>query len=218
MVKRVLVIDNYDSFTYNLVQIVGIMIKKLWWGEVLVFRNDELSLEEVSKLNATHIIISPGPCTPREAGISVELIRQYGGEIPILGVCLGHQAIGVAFGGRVVRAKRLMHGKTSTIYHDEKGVFTGLPQPFLAMRYHSLALDDKSLPAYLEITARSEDGEIMGIRHKYYPIEGVQFHPESIGTSLERWMKWKNPLNEWDFERDDLPEGVILLRNFLHLY
>jgi len=217
-VKRVLVIDNYDSFTYNLVQVVGIMIKKLWWGEIFVYRNDEITVEEIKKLDLTHIIISPGPCSPKEAGISVRVIKYFAGEVPILGVCLGHQCIGAAFGGRIVRAKRLMHGKTSTIYHDGKGVFQGLPQPFSAMRYHSLAIDEKSLPEVLEISARAEDGEIMGVRHKYFPVEGVQFHPESIGTSLERWMKWKSPLVEWDFTRDDLPEGVLILRNFLERF
>ncbi len=213
--KRILVIDNYDSFTYNLVQLVGIMVEKLWGGEILVYRNDEIALSEIEGLNPSHIIISPGPCTPNEAGISIELIREYAGRVPILGVCLGHQCMAQAFGGRIVKAKRLMHGKVSQIYHDGKGVFQGLPNPFSAMRYHSLAVDPGTLPAEFEVTARSEDGEIMGIRHKSYPLEGVQFHPESIGTSLETWMRLKKPPLEWDFKGDEIPEGVRILRNFL---
>lgn len=213
--KRILVIDNYDSFTYNLVQLVGIMVEKLWGGEVLVYRNDEIVLKEIEGLNPSHIIISPGPCTPNEAGISIELIKEYAGRVPILGVCLGHQCMAQAFGGRIVKAKRLMHGKVSQIYHDGKGVFQGLPNPFSAMRYHSLAVDPGTLPAEFEVTARSEDGEIMGIRHRRYPLEGVQFHPESIGTSLETWMRLKKPPLEWDFEGDEIPEGVRILRNFL---
>jgi anthranilate synthase component 2 len=216
--KRVLVIDNYDSFTYNLVQIIGIMISKLWKGEVLVFRNDAITPEKALELKPTHIIISPGPCTPKEAGVSVELIKKAKGKVPILGVCLGHQCIGAAFGARIVKAKRLMHGKISQIYHDEKGVFAGLPNPFSGMRYHSLAVDFGTLPSFFEISARAEDGEIMGIRHKDLPIEGVQFHPESIGTSLERWQLYKAPPKDWDFKSDALPEGVILLRNFLSIY
>ncbi len=213
--KKVLVIDNYDSFTYNLVQLVGIMVERLWQGEILVFRNDEITLKEVENLTPTHIIISPGPCTPKESGLSVEIIRAFSGKIPILGVCLGHQCIAYAFGGKIVRAKRLMHGKASQIYHDGKGVFRGLPNPFSAMRYHSLAVDPETLPSDFEITARSEDGEIMGLRHKSYPLEGVQFHPESIGTSLSTWIKLKKPPIEWDFNSDEIPEGVRLLRNFL---
>ncbi|BAU23377.1 anthranilate synthase component II [Caldimicrobium thiodismutans] len=213
--KRVLIIDNYDSFTYNLVQLVGVMVEKLWGGEILVYRNDQITLQEVSALSPSHIIISPGPCTPNEAGISVELIKNYAGKIPVLGVCLGHQCMAQAFGGRIIRAKRLMHGKVSQIYHDEKGVFKGLPNPFSAMRYHSLAVDPETLPPDFEISARSEDGEIMGIRHKNFVLEGVQFHPESIGTSLETWMKLKKPPLEWDFKGDEIPEGVRLLRNFL---
>ncbi len=213
--KKVLIIDNYDSFTYNLVQLVGIMVERLWQGEIHVYRNDAITLEEIEKLSPTHIIISPGPCSPKESGLSVKIIQSFAGKIPILGVCLGHQCIAYAFGGKIVRAKRLMHGKTSQIYHDGKGVFKGLPQPFSAMRYHSLAVDPESLPEDFEISARSEDGEIMGIRHKVYPLEGVQFHPESIGTSLATWMKLKKPPVEWDFESDEIPEGVRLLRNFI---
>ncbi len=216
--KKVLIIDNYDSFTYNLVQLIGVMIEKLWKGEILVFRNDAISVKEALALNPTHIIISPGPCTPKEAGISVELIQKAAGKIPILGVCLGHQSIGYAFGARIIRAKRLMHGKISLVSHDEKGIFTNLPNPFQAMRYHSLAIDPETLPDSFVITAKAEDGEIMGIRHKEFPVEGVQFHPESIGTSLERWMNFKNPPKDWDFTSDDLPEGIILLRNFLTIY
>ncbi|NPA39324.1 MAG: aminodeoxychorismate/anthranilate synthase component II [Thermodesulfobacteria bacterium] len=218
MKKKVVVIDNYDSFTYNLVQLVGIMIEKLWEGSIEVYRNDQISVEEVLKKNPTHIIISPGPCTPKEAGISVELVKSAAGKVPILGVCLGHQSIAYAFGTKIIKAKRLMHGKVSRVSHDGRGVFSGLPNPFPAMRYHSLAVDEKTLPEEFEVSATAEDGEIMGIRHKKYPIEGVQFHPESIGTSLERWQKFKKPPIEWDFESDDLPEGVILLRNFLSIY
>ncbi|MEZ0343844.1 MAG: aminodeoxychorismate/anthranilate synthase component II [Caldimicrobium sp.] len=213
--KKILVIDNYDSFTYNLVQLVGIMVERLWKGEVMVYRNDEITLEEIERLSPTHIIISPGPCTPKESGLSVDVIRTFAGKIPILGVCLGHQCMAYAFGGRIIRAKRLMHGKVSQIYHDGKGVFQGLPNPFSAMRYHSLAVDPETLSPDFEITARSEDGEIMGIRHKAYPLEGVQFHPESIGTSLSSWMKLKKPPIEWDFGSDEIPEGVRLLRNFI---
>ncbi len=215
--KKVLVIDNYDSFTYNLVQLVGVMIEKLWGGEILVFRNDEISLQDIEKLNPTHLIISPGPCTPKEAGISVDAIRAMAGKVPVLGVCLGHQCMAQAFGGKIIRAKRLMHGKVSLIYHDGKGVFSHLPNPFYGMRYHSLAIDPETLPPEFEISARSEDGEIMGIRHKVFPLEGVQFHPESIGTSLSSWMKLKRPPIEWDFSGEDLPEGVRLLRNFLEV-
>lgn len=216
--KRVIVIDNYDSFTYNLVQLIGVMLEKLWGGEVLVFRNDAITVREVLNLKPDYLIISPGPCTPKEAGISVELIRKAAGKVPILGVCLGHQSIGYAFGARIVKAKRLMHGKNSLISHDEKGIFKGLSNPFRGMRYHSLAIDQDTLPSCFEITAKAEDGELMGIRHKSYPIEGVQFHPESIGTSLEKWMSFKNPPKTWDFTRKDLPEGVLLLKNFLAIY
>lgn len=180
---RVVVIDNYDSFTFNLVQYLGEL-----GAEVLVFRNDAIPPEKIAELEPTHLVISPGPCTPNEAGISVEVIRQYAGKVPVLGVCLGHQAIGQAFGGRIVRAKRLMHGKTSPIRHDGKTIFTDLPNPFEATRYHSLVIERASLPACLEISAVSEDdGEIMGVRHKDFPpevaVEGVQFHPESILTA-----------------------------------
>ncbi len=217
-IKKVLVIDNYDSFTYNLVQLVGIMIQKLWKGGVLVFRNDALSISQIEELSPTHIIISPGPCTPKEAGISVEVIKHFSGKIPLLGVCLGHQCIGEAYSAEIIRAKRLMHGKVSLISHTGKGVFTNIPNPFYGMRYHSLAIDIKTLSSEFEITALAEDGEIMGIKHKYYPLEGVQFHPESIGTSLSAWKKRNKPPLDWDFTKDDLPEGVLILRNFLTFY
>ena len=172
-----LMIDNYDSFTYNLVQYLGEL------GEdVRVFRNDEISLDEVVSLAPDRIVLSPGPCTPNEAGITLELISRLAGRIPILGVCLGHQAIGQAFGGKVVRAKRVMHGKTSQIEHTGQGVFRDLPPGFVATRYHSLVIERESVPGCLEVTARSEDGEIMGVRHKEYAVEGVQFHPEAILT------------------------------------
>jgi anthranilate synthase component 2 len=172
-----LMIDNYDSFTYNLVQYLGEL------GEdVRVYRNDQLSIAEIERLQPARIVISPGPCTPNEAGISVPTIEQVSGKIPILGVCLGHQSIGQAFGGRIIRAKQLMHGKTSMIHHDGKGVFRGLPSPFEATRYHSLVIERETLPDCLEITAWTDDGEIMGVRHKTLPVEGVQFHPESILT------------------------------------
>jgi anthranilate synthase component 2 len=172
-----LMIDNYDSFTYNLVQYLGEL------GEdVRVFRNDEIALDEVAMLAPRAIVISPGPCTPKEAGISVPLIERFAGDIPILGVCLGHQAIGQAFGGRIVHAKRVMHGKTSPIHHEGQGVFAGLPNPLTATRYHSLVIERESLPASLKITAWTDDGEIMGVRHREKAVEGVQFHPESILT------------------------------------
>ncbi len=218
MYKKVLIIDNYDSFTYNLVQLVGIMLKKLWQGEILVRRNDETSLKEIEKIAPNYIIISPGPCTPKEAGISVEVIRKFSGKIPILGVCLGHQCIGFAFGGRIVHAKKLMHGKTSLIFHTQKDIFASLPVPFEGMRYHSLAVERESLPEELEIIAESDDGEIMGIKHKSHPTFGIQFHPESIGTSLNRWKNFPYPPEKWDFESWELPEGVIILRNFLSLF
>jgi anthranilate synthase component 2 len=175
-----LMIDNYDSFTYNLVQYFGEL-----GADIRVYRNDEITLEEIDTLGPDQIVISPGPCTPREAGISVPLIREFAGRIPMLGVCLGHQSIGEAFGGRIVRAKRVMHGKISAIHHEGKGVFKGLDNPFNATRYHSLVIEQDSLPDCLEVTAWTEndDGsmeEIMGVRHKTLPIEGVQFHPESI--------------------------------------
>jgi anthranilate synthase component II len=183
-----LMIDNYDSFTYNLVQYLGEL------GEdVQVYRNDAISLEEIRTLAPDHIVISPGPCTPSEAGISVALIRRFAGQIPILGVCLGHQSIGQAFGGRIVHAKQLMHGKTSPIHHQSKGVFRGLHEPLTATRYHSLVIERDTLPGELEVTAWTDDGEIMGVRHRRLPVEGVQFHPESILTE----------------------QGHELLRNFL---
>ena len=170
-----LMIDNYDSFTYNLVQYFGEL-----GADVRTFRNDEITLEQVTELQPQHICISPGPCTPHEAGISVPLLQQFAGKIPILGVCLGHQSIGAAFGGKVVRAKEIMHGKVSAIAHTGVGVFAGLPSPFTVTRYHSLAIERASLPACLEVTAWTDDGEIMGVRHREFDIEGVQFHPESI--------------------------------------
>jgi anthranilate synthase/aminodeoxychorismate synthase-like glutamine amidotransferase len=177
----VLVLDNYDSFTYNLVQYLAEL-----GAQVDVRRNDELSVAAVERLQPERVLISPGPCTPNEAGISLELIRRLAGKVPILGVCLGHQAIGAAFGGRVVRAKHLMHGKTSTISHDGKSVFGGLPSPFVATRYHSLIVDADSLPPELEVSAHTHDADgtqlIMGLRHKRLPVDGVQFHPESILT------------------------------------
>ncbi|MHB1402725.1 MAG: anthranilate synthase component II [Thiobacillus sp.] len=172
-----LMIDNYDSFTYNLVQYFGEL------GEdVRVVRNDEIDLAGIAALKPDHIVVSPGPCTPNEAGVSVPLILEFAGQIPILGVCLGHQSIGQAFGGKIVRAKELMHGKTSLIHHLDVGVFKGLPNPFRATRYHSLVIERESLPDCLEITAWTDDGEIMGVRHKTLAVEGVQFHPESILT------------------------------------
>ena len=172
-----LMIDNYDSFTYNLVQYLGEL------GEdVRVYRNDAIALDEIAKIKPAHIVISPGPCTPNEAGISVPLIQRFAGAIPILGVCLGHQSIGQAFGGRIVHAHEVMHGKTSAIEHCGAGVFRGLPRPFQATRYHSLVIEKSSLPDCLEVTAWTDDGEIMGVRHKSLPVEGVQFHPESILT------------------------------------
>ena len=170
-----LMIDNYDSFTYNLVQYLGEL-----GAEVKVFRNDEIGLDEIGALAPSHIVISPGPCTPKEAGISVAAIREFAGKIPILGVCLGHQSIGDAFGGRIVHAQRLMHGKTSPIRHRGEGVFHGLPDPFTATRYHSLVIAPDSVPDVLEVTAWTDDGEIMGVRHRELAVEGVQFHPESI--------------------------------------
>lgn len=173
----ILVIDNYDSFTYNLVQYLGELGE-----EVTVRRNDEIDLNGIEELGPDHILLSPGPCTPNEAGITLDVIERFKGRIPIFGVCLGHQAIGQAFGGQVVRAERLMHGKTSPIHHQGESVFAGLPSPFTATRYHSLIVDRDSLPDCLEITAETEEGEIMGLRHKEYAVEGVQFHPESIIT------------------------------------
>jgi anthranilate synthase/aminodeoxychorismate synthase-like glutamine amidotransferase len=184
------VLDNYDSFTYNLVQYLGEM------GEdPVVRRNDQVTIDEIERLNPERIVISPGPCTPREAGISIELIRHFAGRKPLLGVCLGHQAIGEAFGGRVVRAPYLMHGKLSRIHHDGRTIFRGLPQDFAATRYHSLIVEREGLPDVLEISAATDDGLIMGLRHRRFPVEGVQFHPESILTE----------------------PGKALLRNFLQL-
>lgn len=183
-----LVIDNYDSFTYNLVQYLGML-----GAEVEVVRNDALDLVGLEGLAPTSLIVSPGPCSPNEAGISVAAIRHFAGRIPILGVCLGHQCIGAAFGGRIIRAPRLMHGKTSLIYHDGREIFQGIPSPFEATRYHSLIVDRESLPSCLVVTAQTAVGEIMGLRHRDYAIYGVQFHPESILTT----------------------EGMNLLRNFL---
>lgn len=176
-VKMILMIDNYDSFTYNLVQYLGELKQ-----EVRVFRNDQIDLAQIDALGPSHIVISPGPCTPNEAGISVEVVSHLGATTPILGVCLGHQSIGQAYGGKIVHAEQLMHGKTSMIHHSGKGVFDGLDSPFQATRYHSLVVERHSLPENLEITAWTEDGEIMGMRHKTHPVEGVQFHPESILT------------------------------------
>lgn len=184
----IVIIDNYDSFTYNIVQTIG-----GFGAELMVFRNDKVSIDEIDALRPDRLLISPGPCTPQKAGISIAAIQYFAGKIPILGVCLGHQSIGEAFGGQTVRAARTMHGKTSTITHDRKGVFTNLPNPFEAMRYHSLVVADNNFPDCLEITARSEIGELMGLRHKELPIEGVQFHPESIMT----------------------PAGATLLKNFI---
>lgn len=179
----ILVIDNYDSFTYNLVQYLGEL------GEqVHVYRNDEIDIEGIEKLQPDHLLLSPGPCTPYEAGITLDVISHFKGKVPIFGVCLGHQAIGQAFGGNVVRAEQLMHGKTSPIYHEGQSVFAGLPSPFTATRYHSLLVDRESLPDCLEITASTEEGEIMGLQHKEYAIEGVQFHPESIITDYGHEM------------------------------
>lgn len=186
----ILVIDNYDSFTYNLVQYLGEMGE-----EVQVYRNDKLTVDEALALEPARILISPGPCTPTEAGISCDLILAAAGKIPVLGVCLGHQALGQVFGGKVVRAGRVMHGKTSPIHHDGRTIFAGLPNPFDAVRYHSLLVERESLPACLEISAETEEGEIMGLRHREMVVEGVQFHPESILTA----------------------PGKDLLRNFLKL-
>ncbi|MEO5657673.1 MAG: aminodeoxychorismate/anthranilate synthase component II [Nitrospiria bacterium] len=175
----ILIIDNYDSFTYNLVQYLGEL-----GAEIEVHRNDCISLDEIAARRPSHLVISPGPCTPNEAGISVDVVKRFAGRIPILGVCLGHQSIGAAFGGEVVRAPRLMHGKTSMIRHDGKTVYLGLANPFEATRYHSLIVRRETLPADLEITAETDQGEIMGLRHRSLAVEGVQFHPESILTTV----------------------------------
>ena len=185
-----LMIDNYDSFTYNLVQYLGEL-----GADVHVHRNDAITLDQVAAWAPEMIVISPGPCTPNEAGICVPLIQRFAGEIPILGVCLGHQAIGQAFGGKIGRAQRVMHGKVSQVTHDGRGVFTGVPSPFTVTRYHSLAIEPPSMPACLEVTATADDGEVMGVRHREFAVEGVQFHPEAILTE----------------------HGHALLRNFLDL-
>ena len=174
----ILMIDNYDSFTYNLVQYLGEL-----GADVVVYRNDKITFEDIEQLSPEKIVISPGPCTPEKAGISIETVRYFGGKIPLLGVCLGHQSIASAFGGEIIKAKKLMHGKTSMITHDNKHLFKGLPNPFKATRYHSLVLNKDTVPDEFEVTATSDDGEIMGIRHKNIFIEGVQFHPESILTT-----------------------------------
>jgi anthranilate synthase component 2 len=189
----VLMIDNYDSFTFNLVQYLGEL-----GAQVRVFRNDELSVEKIGSLSPSHIVISPGPCTPNDAGITLATIERLAGRIPILGVCLGHQAIGQAFGGKVVRAKQVMHGKVSRIRHDGLGVFSQIENHFVATRYHSLVVERDSLPACLEISAESEDGEIMGLRHRSQPLEGVQFHPEALLTEhghklLQNFIQGRTP-------------------------
>lgn len=171
------IIDNYDSFTYNLVQELGELKE-----DIKVFRNDKITIKEIQKLSPQRIIISPGPSIPKNAGISLSVVKYFAGKIPILGVCLGHQCIGEAFGGRIIRAKKIMHGKTSMITHDNKTIFSNIPNPFEATRYHSLVIEKQTLPDALEVSAVSEDGEIMGVRHRKFPVEGVQFHPESILT------------------------------------
>jgi anthranilate synthase/aminodeoxychorismate synthase-like glutamine amidotransferase len=176
---RVLVVDNYDSFTYNLVQYLG----EISGTKIKVFRNDDITVEGIRAENPTHVVVSPGPCTPDEAGISLEVIETLGGEVPILGVCLGHQSIGQAYGGKVIRGAAPVHGKTSLIHHDCKTIYAGLPQPFVATRYHSLVVD-RSLPPVLEVSAWTQDGVIMGLRHKQFTVEGVQFHPESLLTAV----------------------------------
>ena len=185
-----LMIDNYDSFTYNLVQYFGEL-----GADVRVFRNDEIDVAGIAQLAPDQLVISPGPCSPAEAGISVAAIREFAGKIPLLGVCLGHQSIGAAFGGKIVHAKRLMHGKTSPVHHNDTGVFRGLPNPLTCTRYHSLAIERESLPDCLAITAWTDDGEIMGVRHKTLAVEGVQFHPESILTESGHGLL-KNFLDE----------------------
>jgi anthranilate synthase/aminodeoxychorismate synthase-like glutamine amidotransferase len=187
---KLLLIDNYDSFTYNLVQAF-----LMQGAEVDVYRNDAISVESALAMDHTHLVISPGPGTPRDAGVSMDMIRAFAGRMPIFGVCLGHQSVVEVFGGRVVRAGRLMHGKVSPAHHDGRGLFEGMPQDFQAGRYHSLIAEAQSMPDVLEVTARTPEGEIMGVRHKYLPVEGVQFHPESVLT----------------------PEGPTLMGNFLKL-
>ena len=185
----ILMIDNYDSFTYNLVQYLGEL-----GADVVVHRNDKITFKDIEQLNPEKIVISPGPCTPEKAGISIETVRYFGGKIPLLGVCLGHQSIASAFGGEIIKAKKLMHGKTSMVTHDNKNLFKGLPNPFEATRYHSLVLNKNTIPDEFEVTATSDDGEVMGIRHKNIFIEGVQFHPESILTTSGKDLL-KNFLN-----------------------
>ncbi len=188
------IIDNYDSFTYNIVQTVAANgLKEGRIEDIRVFRNDRITVQEIEALQPDRLLISPGPCTPKDAGISIEAIQYFAGKVPILGVCLGHQAIGEAFGGTVVRASRIMHGKTSPMEHDGRGVFTGLAHPFDGMRYHSLVVQENDFPDCLEVSCRSDKNELMGLRHKSLPVEGVQFHPESIMT----------------------PAGITLLQNFL---
>ena len=190
---KLLMIDNYDSFTYNLVQYFGEL-----GAEVLVHRNDEISLADIEALKPSHLVVSPGPCSPAEAGISVAAIQHFAGKLPILGVCLGHQSIGAAFGGRIIRAQQLMHGKTSVIHTSQQGVFADLPKDFTVNRYHSLSIERSSCPTELEVTAWTDDGEIMGVRHRSLLIEGVQFHPESILTEhghalLNNFLKMQQP-------------------------
>jgi anthranilate synthase component II len=190
---KLLMIDNYDSFTYNLVQYFGEL-----GAEVLVHRNDEITLKQIETLQPSHLVVSPGPCSPAEAGISVAAIQYFAGKLPILGVCLGHQSIGAAFGGHIIRAQQLMHGKTSVIHTTQQGVFADLPQEFTVNRYHSLSIERSTCPEDLEITAWTDDGEIMGVRHRSLPIEGVQFHPESILTEhghamLNNFLKMPPP-------------------------
>jgi len=187
--RRILMVDNYDSFTYNLVQFLGVL-----GADLFVFRNDHVTLADVERENPDGIVISPGPKAPADAGISKEIILSFGPRVKTLGVCLGHQCIGEAFGGRVIRAKNVMHGKTSNVHHDGRGVFTGVASPFEAARYHSLVVEEESLPDCLEVTSRTPDGVVMGIRHTEYPIEGIQFHPESFMTEhgmkiLERFLE-----------------------------
>lgn len=188
----IVIIDNYDSFTFNIVQTLAtapVASAADWKApEMRVFRNDKITVAEIAQMQPDRLLISPGPCTPREAGISIEAISFFSDKIPVLGVCLGHQAVGEAFGGRVVRAGRVMHGKTSPIFHDNKGVFVGMENPFAGMRYHSLVVEENSLPDCLEATAHTDQGELMGIRHKTLPVEGVQFHPESIMTGKGRLL------------------------------
>ncbi|MDR3631360.1 MAG: aminodeoxychorismate/anthranilate synthase component II [Desulfocapsaceae bacterium] len=190
----IVIIDNYDSFTYNIVQTIAAnCIREGRKADIRVFRNDAISIAEIEAMNPDRLLVSPGPCTPAEAGISIEAIRHFGGRIPVLGVCLGHQSIGEAFGGRTVRAGRIMHGKTSPMHHDGRGIFTSLPNPFDGMRYHSLVIEEQGMPDCLVVTARTDQGELMGVRHRSLMVEGVQFHPESIMT----------------------PAGITLLQNFM---